>query len=80
MSGEYSELLNRVLEGSGLTETEASELMHAMAGGEMEPALAGALLAGLRAKGESADEIRGFAKAMRALATKPASTAGVPTA
>lgn len=79
MSGEYSALLNRVLEGSGLTETEASKLMHAMAGGEIEPALAGALLAGLRAKGESADEIRGFAKAMRALATKPAIASGIPT-
>jgi len=79
MSREYSELLNRVLEGSGLTETEAAQLMHAMAGGEVEPALAGALLAGLRAKGETADEIRGFATAMRALATKPSIASGKPT-
>jgi anthranilate phosphoribosyltransferase len=79
MSREYSELLNRILEGSSLTETEAAQLMHAMAGGEVEPALAGALLAGLRAKGETAVEIRGFAKAMRALATKPSIASGIPT-
>jgi anthranilate phosphoribosyltransferase len=79
MSREYSDLLNRVLEGSGLTEKEAAELMRVMAGGEIEPALAGGLLAGLRAKGESADEIRGFAKAMRALATKPSISPGIPT-
>ena len=79
MSREYSELLNRVLDGSGLTEKEAAELMRAMAGGEIVPALAGALLAGLRAKGETADEIRGFATAMRALATKPSIASGIPT-
>lgn len=79
MSGEYSALLNRVLDGSSLTQTEAAELMHAMAGGEIENALAGALLAGLRAKGETADEIRGFATAMRKLARKPVIGDGIPT-
>ena len=34
--------------------------------------MAGALLAALRAKGVTADEVRGFAGAMRALAVKPA--------
>ena len=38
----------------------------------MPPALAGALLAALRAKGVTADELRGFARAMRALARRPA--------
>jgi len=37
----------------------------------MPEALAGALLAGLRAKVETADEIRGFATAMRELAIRP---------
>lgn len=79
MSRKYPDLLNRVLDGSSLTEGEAANLMHALAGGEIAPALAGALLAGLRAKGETADEIRGFATAMRSLAKKPAIRDGTPT-
>jgi anthranilate phosphoribosyltransferase len=53
--------------------------MHELAEGEMDPALAGALLAGLRAKGETADEIRGFATAMRELAQQPRIPEGAPT-
>ena len=79
MSDDYSRLLNRVLDGGDLTEAEAGRLMHTLADGEMAPALAGALLAGLRAKGETADEIRGFATAMRELALKPSISPGTPT-
>lgn len=79
MSNEYSELLNRLLDGESLTESEASALMHAMAAGELEPAQGGAFLAGLRAKGETADEIRGFATAMRELALRPKISDGTPT-
>jgi len=79
MSREYPDLLNRVLDGSSLSESEAADLMHALAGGDIDHALAGALLAGLRAKGETADEIRGFATAMRKLARKPAIAEGIPT-
>jgi shikimate 5-dehydrogenase len=53
--------------------------MQALAAGEPDGALAGALLAALRAKGETADEIRGFAKAMRVLAVHPAVPEGAPT-
>jgi len=71
--------LDKILNGDSLSEPEASALMHELAAGEMEPALAGALLAGLRAKGETADEIRGFAVAMRELALHPAIPEGSPT-
>jgi anthranilate phosphoribosyltransferase len=74
-----SQLLERILNGGSLSESEAAALMHELAGGELEPALAGALLAGLRAKGETADEIRGFALAMRELALHPAIPEGSPT-
>ncbi len=74
-----SNLLDRVLDGESLSESDAAALMHELAAGEMEPALAGALLAGLRAKGETADEIRGFALAMRELALHPAIPDGSPT-
>lgn len=73
------ELLERILDGDSLTERQAFALMHDLAAGKMEPALAGALLAGLRAKGETADEIRGFALAMRDRALHPAIPEGSPT-
>jgi anthranilate phosphoribosyltransferase len=79
MSNNYSAMLDQLLEGVSLTEADAHGLMHAMASGDMQPALAGALLAGLRAKGETAEEIRGFATAMRELALHPEIPDGPPT-
>lgn len=79
MSSSYSELLDRLLDGNAINESEAYDLMHTLAAGEIDTALAGALLAALRAKGETAEEIRGFATAMRELALRPAIPAGPPT-
>ncbi len=79
MNREYSQLLDRLLDGQSLTELEAHDLMIRLADGELPDALAGALLAGLRAKGETADEIRGFASAMRELAVHPRIPEGSPT-
>ncbi len=79
MTSGHPALLEKLLGGTALTEDEAHALMHELAGGEMQPALAGAFLAALRAKGESADEIRGFATAMRELSLSPAIPAGSPT-
>ena len=78
MTTNYSPLLDRLLNGQNLSETESANLMRDLAGGEVGPAIAGALLAGLRAKGETADEIRGFATAMRSLALHPAIPSGAP--
>ena len=79
MSKQYSKLLDRLLDGESLAEEQAYELMHKLAEGELPSAHAGALLAGLRAKGETADEIRGFATAMRELAVHPEIPEGAPT-
>jgi anthranilate phosphoribosyltransferase len=79
MSKEYSALLDSLLNGESLAESQAYDLMHKLAEGELPAALAGALLAGLRAKGETADEIRGFATAMRELAVHPKIPDGRPT-
>jgi anthranilate phosphoribosyltransferase len=79
MSKEFNAMLDRLLDGNSLTEQEAHALMVKLAEGDMAPALAGALLAGLRAKGETADEIRGFATAMRELAVHPVIPDGAPT-
>jgi anthranilate phosphoribosyltransferase len=71
MTANAVKFLHTVLAGTDLTEDEAGALLRAMAAGEVEPALAGALLVALKSKGESAAEIRGFALAMRALARRP---------
>lgn len=71
MSGGMTKLLDRLLDGESLEQAEAFDFMHSLAGGDIHPALAGALLAALRAKGETAAEIRGFATAMRELALHP---------
>jgi anthranilate phosphoribosyltransferase len=64
-------LLDRLLEREDLTEVEAGELLRALTAAQLEPALAGALLAALRAKGVTAAELRGFARAMRERARRP---------
>ena len=79
MRNEYSALLDKLLDGESLSEKQAHDFMYDLAGGELPEALAGAFLAGLRAKGETADEIRGFATAMRELALHPEIPDGAPT-
>ena len=74
MSKSWPKTLDSLLDGQSLAESEAGELMYALAAGEMQPSLAGAFLAALRAKGETAGEIRGFATAMRDLSIDP----GIP--
>jgi len=74
-----SQLLDKLLSGDDLEEQQAYDLMQQFAAGDLDPAFAGALLAGLRAKGETAAEIRGFARAMRELAVHPDIPAGAPT-
>lgn len=64
------EMLEKLLDGQNLAPDQASSLMKMLADESMTPVRAGALLAALRAKGETADEIRGFANAMRELACK----------
>ena len=63
--------LQDLLERRDLTELEAASLLEFLATGDVAPAMAGALLAALIAKGVNAGELRGFAGAMRALARKP---------
>ena len=66
------QVLDDLLRGTDLTTEQAEALLQQLTGGEVEPAAAGAILAALRAKGETPEEVRGFATAMRALATDPA--------
>jgi len=64
--------LDTLVQGHDLAEAEAAALLTLLTTPEVEPAMAGALLAALRAKGVTAAEVRGFAGAMRSLARKPA--------
>jgi anthranilate phosphoribosyltransferase len=70
--------LDRLLDRKNLNETEAAELLVALTDADLAPALGGALLAALRAKGVTAEEVRGFAKSMRSLARRPILPAGTP--
>jgi anthranilate phosphoribosyltransferase len=56
--------LSRLLDGHSLTRGEAREAMDEVMRGEATPAQIGGFLVALRAKGESVDEITGFAEAM----------------
>jgi anthranilate phosphoribosyltransferase len=70
-------MLDHLVQGRDLTETEAASLLMSLTDAELAPAMAGGLLAALRAKGVTASEVRGFADAMRALALKPELPAGL---
>jgi len=63
--------LEKLLQRVDLEEAEAAALMVALTDETLAPALAAALLTALRAKGETAAELRGFATAMRQLARTP---------
>jgi anthranilate phosphoribosyltransferase len=65
------ELLEQLLERRDLTQPQAEELLAHLTNPEGAPAVAGAILAALRTKGVVADEVRGFAHAMRRLARRP---------
>jgi len=65
------EFLEQLIDRRDLTEEEAAALLVALSSEQTPAAAAGGVLAALRAKGETAEEVRGFAKAMRRLALRP---------
>lgn len=66
--------LNKVVGGTNLTEAEAAGLMDEIMSGRATDAQIAALITALRIKGETVDEITGFARVMRQKAT-PVKTA-----
>jgi len=71
--------LERVAERRNLTVEEAEAAMYAILNGEVSQAQIAGLLVALRMKGESSDELVGFARAMRQMAVKvEAGLHGVP--
>ena len=71
--------LARLVRGERLSEEEAASAMGAIMDGEATSAQIGALLAALAARGETEDEVVGFARAMRARAVPLSSQGAVDT-
>jgi anthranilate phosphoribosyltransferase len=65
------DVLEHLLERRNLSEAQAEDLLTRLTNPEESAAMAGALLAALRSKGVIAEELRGFARAMRKLARHP---------
>ncbi|MDP9169516.1 MAG: anthranilate phosphoribosyltransferase [Acidobacteriota bacterium] len=63
------DLLHAVVDGGSLTEEQAEMAMRALLAGESSAVLTAAFLTALRVKGETVEELTGFARAMRAVAT-----------
>ena len=64
------DLLQKVLNGENLTQQEAYEAMESIMEGKATPAQIGAFLVAMRMKGESSEEIAGFALSMRGKANR----------
>ena len=62
--------LNQIAQGQSLTREQMTEIMQQVMTGQISNAQIGALLMGLRMKGETVDEIAGAASVMRELAAK----------
>jgi anthranilate phosphoribosyltransferase len=58
--------LEKLIAGQSLTTAESAEAMGSLMDGNVPPSQIGAFLTALRIKGETVDEITGFAEAMRA--------------
>ena len=77
MSIDAKNTLNRLLANEDLAEAEAADLMRLLTDEALPQAMSAALLIALRVKGETADEVRGFATAMRELARPMALPGGL---
>jgi anthranilate phosphoribosyltransferase len=64
------DLIHAVVEGRSLTEQQAEGAMRALLAGESTPVLTAAFLTALRVKGETVEELAGFARAVRNAATR----------
>ena len=72
------DLLNRVLDGEDLSRDEARSAIDSVMTGQCRPEQVAALLAGLRAKGETYGELAGMAEAMRRHAVRVQAPEGGP--
>ena len=71
------DLLESLLRRRDLSEAQAEEMLGLLTDPQSAPAMVGAVLAALRTKGVVAEEVRGFARAMRRLARRPNIPGGI---
>jgi anthranilate phosphoribosyltransferase len=64
-------LVGKILSGEPLTEAEAGELIAELTSEELDPVAAAAALAGMRTRGETAEELRAFARGLQQIAIRP---------
>lgn len=64
-------VLDQLLQRRSLSEAQGAQVLRALTDPGLAPAVAAGILIALRAKGVVADELRGFARAMRELARRP---------
>jgi anthranilate phosphoribosyltransferase len=67
----WPQLLQQILEGQSLTQTQAQALMQGWLDGAIEPVMSGAILASLQAKGVAAEELVGMASILLAQSSAP---------
>jgi anthranilate phosphoribosyltransferase len=65
------QIIGKLLDGDLLSEEEAAALVGYLTAADLDHAVAAAALAGLRTRGESADEVRVFVGALQDLAVRP---------
>ncbi|HSA06585.1 MAG TPA: anthranilate phosphoribosyltransferase [Candidatus Gastranaerophilales bacterium] len=65
-----TDFLNKITQNQHLTEQEARDLIFNISSGDVKPAQIAAFLASIKTKGETVEEITGFASAMREKALK----------
>ncbi len=65
------DLVEKILSGESLSENEAGVLLDYLTADDLDPATAAAALAGMRTRGETADELRAFARGLQAIAVRP---------
>jgi anthranilate phosphoribosyltransferase len=69
--------LEKLSNRHNLSELESEDLLTQLTDPTLAPAMAGGILAALRTKGVTAEEVRGFARGMRLLARRPQTPAGL---
>jgi len=68
------DLIAKILDGGHLSEEEAGRLLTDLTSDDLDPAMAAAALAGMRTRGETAEEMRAFARGLQEIAVSPAIT------
>lgn len=65
------DLIAKILDGDRLTEAEAGRLLTGLTNDDLDPVMAAAALAGMRTRGETAEEMRAFARGLQEIAVAP---------